>query len=91
MTVSTPLLLALGWVILANLIALFPSPKRHHWPAAYALIAVGVPLLVWLYIENGIWAALVFLIAGASVLRWPVRFLFRWIRGRWFPGARPEE
>ena len=80
MSTSTPLVLALVWLIVANVIAMFPSPKRHHWPAAYVLIAIGLPLLAWVWVENGPVIAILLLAAGASVLRWPVRFLFRWFR-----------
>lgn len=75
---SWSIIAACVWLIGANVIAMFPS-KRQHWPAAYALITIGVPILIWLYLENGIWVALLGLIAAASVLRWPVRYLFRWI------------
>lgn len=78
--VSLPMTLALALLVLANVIAMFPSPKRKHWPAAYGLMAVGFPLLVWLIVEDGWLAGAVFVVAGASVLRWPVRYLVRWIR-----------
>lgn len=78
--VSLPMTLALLWLVTANVIAMFPSPKRKHWPAAYALMGVGAPLLVWLVRTDGWLAGAVFLIAAASILRWPVRFLLRWIR-----------
>ena len=78
--VSLPMTLALAWLVTANVIAMFPSPKRKHWPAAYVLMAVGAPLLVWLVREVSWLAGAVFLIAAASVLRWPVRFLLRWLR-----------
>ncbi len=67
------------WVVVACVIAMFPS-KRHHWPAAYVLIAVGLPILGFVVYENGPWVGLVALLAGASILRWPVRYLWRWIR-----------
>ena len=75
---SWSIIAACVWLILANVIAMFPS-KRQHWPAAYALITVGMPILIWLYFENGLWVALLGLIAAASVLRWPVRYLLRWV------------
>lgn len=78
--VSLPMTLALVWLVLANVIGMFPSPKQKHWPAAYVLITVGVPLLAWLVREDGWLAGVIFLAAGASILRWPVRFLFRWLR-----------
>ena len=60
-------------------IAMFPS-KRHHWPAAFVLIAIGVPLLAFIAYENGVWVMLACLVAAGSVLRWPVIYLFRWIK-----------
>ena len=38
MTLS--LTLACAWIVIACVAAMFPS-KRHHWPLAYVLIAVG--------------------------------------------------
>ncbi|MDJ1015093.1 MAG: DUF2484 family protein [Paracoccaceae bacterium] len=76
---SLPLVLALLWLVSANVIGMFPS-KHHHWPAAYGLIAVGLPILGWVYAAEGIWIALIVLAMAASILRWPVRFLLRWMR-----------
>lgn len=81
MSATLALVAALIWLIAANLIGMFPS-KDHHWSNAYKLIAVGLPILIWLAFTNGlIWAA-AFLIAAGSVLRWPVLYLWRWIKGR---------
>lgn len=77
---SVPVVLSLLWLVAANVIAMFPS-RRQHWPAAYALIAIGLPLLGWLLAVDGVWAALLVAAAGASVLRWPVRYLGRWLIG----------
>jgi hypothetical protein len=74
-------LIACLWLVVANLVAMFPS-RDNHWKVAYSLIVVGVPLLGWLTVQNGPWVALVFLAAGASVLRWPLFYLTRWIRMR---------
>lgn len=68
------------WLIAANVIAMFPS-RDHHWRNAYGLIALGLPLLVWIFVVAGGLMAAVFLVAGASVLRWPVYFLARWVKG----------
>lgn len=76
---TTSLILACVWAIVANLIALIPS-KKAHWPQAYGLIAVGVPLLGYVTYENGPWVGLVFLVAGMSILRWPVVYLGRWLK-----------
>ena len=75
----TSILLACVWVLAAQLIAFLPS-KDRHWRAAYMLMAVGVPVLVFLYIENGFWIALVGLIAGMSILRYPVIYGYRRLR-----------
>lgn len=73
------LILACLWALAANVIAMFPS-KRNHWPAAYVLIAIGIPLLGYVTYQNGPWVGLLVFAAGVSTLRWPVLFLFRWLR-----------
>jgi hypothetical protein len=78
------LTLAFLWVIVACVGAMFPS-KRHHWPLAYVLMAVGAPLLVYVAYENGPWVAIAVFLAGVSILRWPVRYLWRWAK-RHLPG-----
>ncbi|MES2843907.1 MAG: DUF2484 family protein [Pseudomonadota bacterium] len=83
MTVS--LTLACLWAVLATVAAMLPN--RIHWPAAYVLIAVGIPLLGWVTYQNGPFIGMLVLAAGVSVLRWPVLFLFRWIARK----TRPEE
>jgi hypothetical protein len=77
--VTLPLALSLLWLILANLIGMLPS-RDHHWRAAYGLIAIGVPLLGWVTYEQGPYIGMLMLAAGASILRWPVVFLWRWLR-----------
>ena len=77
MTLS--LIAACLWAIAANLIAMLPS-KHSHWPAAYGLIAVGIPILGWVTYENGPWLGLIVLVAAMSILRWPVFYLVRWVR-----------
>lgn len=67
------------WFVAANVVAMLPS-KDHHWTAAYWLVACGVPILGWLTWEHGPMAGVVALAAGASVLRWPVIYLWRWLR-----------
>lgn len=74
-----PLMAGCLWLILANMIAMFPS-RDHHWTNAYFLMGIGMPLLVWIGWSNGLWVAAAFLIGGGSVLRWPVYFLARWFR-----------
>jgi hypothetical protein len=74
-----PLALACLWLVAANVIAMLPS-RDHHWRAACVLIALGIPLLGWVTYQNGPWWGLALLLAGASVLRWPVIYLWRWVR-----------
>lgn len=76
MTVS--LSLACLWVVAACAIAMLPS-RRNHWPQAWALIAVGIPLLGYVTYENGPVIGLVALFGGASILRWPLRHLGAWL------------
>ena len=78
---SPALAAAFVWLIVANVIAMFPS-RDHHWRAAFVLIAIGIPLVGWVTYQSGpIWG-LVILAAGASVLRWPLIYLVRWIKSR---------
>lgn len=84
---SLSLILACLWCVTANVIAMFPS-KHSHWPAAYGLMALGLPLLGFVFWQNGIWVGLIVLAAAASILRWPVRYLARWVSGLF--GARAE-
>lgn len=74
-----PLTAALLWLITANLIAIIPS-RDHHWRAAYALIATGLPLLIWIYETHGPLWTLPFLLGAASLLRWPLWHLWRHLR-----------
>jgi uncharacterized protein YggT (Ycf19 family) len=72
--------LACVWLIAANVMAMFPS-RDNHWRAAYVLIAIGIPLLGWITYENGPVIGMLVLAAGASVLRWPIIYVWRWVRG----------
>lgn len=76
---SISLILALIWLVVANVLGMIPL-RGNHWPAAYGLIAVGVPLLGYVTYENGPFIGILIMAAGASVLRWPVVFLWRWFK-----------
>ena len=67
------------WIVAANILAVIPS-NDNHWKRAYWLIGIGVPLLIYVIWHNGIWIGLLVLIACASMLRWPVIYLSRWLR-----------
>lgn len=75
---STSLILACLWAILANVMAMIPS-RDNHWRRAYVLIALGIPLIGYVTWENGPWIGLLALAAGMSILRWPMRYLLRWL------------
>jgi hypothetical protein len=78
---NASILLACLWAIIATLIAVLPS-RDHHWRAAYWLIGFGIPILGWVSYQNGPWVGLIVLAAGASILRWPLIYLWRRVRGR---------
>lgn len=78
---SLSLVLACLWALVANVLAMMPS-RDNHWRRAYALIAVGIPILGYVTYQNGPWWGLAVLIAGMSVLRWPVMYFGRWAKGR---------
>lgn len=77
MTLS--LILAALWALIANVLAMLPSRDRH-WRHAYVLIACGIPILGYATYENGPWIGLALLVAGMSVLRWPLIYLARWVQ-----------
>lgn len=78
---TLPLAAGLVWLIVANVLAMLPS-KDHHWTNAYRLIAVGLPIVIWIGWTNGLMWAAAFVAGGASVLRWPLIYLWRWLRAR---------
>lgn len=76
---SLSLILACIWALTANVLAMTPS-RDKHWRNAYILIAIGIPLVGYVTYQNGPWIGLLVLVAGMSVLRWPVVYLGRWLR-----------
>jgi len=77
--VSTSLILACLWALAANVAAILPSGD-NHWRRAYVLILLGIPLLGYVTYENGPVIGLLVMLAGMSMLRWPVLYLGRWMR-----------
>ena len=77
---SLSLILAALWALSANVLAMLPS-NDNHWRRAYILIAIGIPILGYVTYQNGPWIGLLVLAAGMSVLRWPVYYLMRWVKG----------
>ncbi|NIZ12928.1 DUF2484 family protein [Phaeobacter sp. HF9A] len=74
------LALACLWIIAANVLAMIPS-RDNHWRRAYVLIALGIPILGYVTFENGPWWGLALLAGGMSILRWPLIYVLRWLRG----------
>ena len=70
------LTLAALWAVVANVLGILPS-RDNHWRRAYALIAVGLPVLALVIYQHGPWLGLVVLLAGMSILRWPVIYGWR--------------
>lgn len=64
------LVLACLWVVVAFVVGMLP--QRFHWPAAWLLIATGIPLLGFVTLQTGPVLGLICFAAGASVLRWPL-------------------
>ena len=74
-----PLIAAFLWLIAANLIGMLPS-RDKHWRNAYALIAVGVPILGWVTWTHGAVVGVILAVAAGSILRWPVVYFWRWVK-----------
>ncbi|WP_318527533.1 DUF2484 family protein [Defluviimonas sp. WL0002] len=70
---------AAAWFVVATTVAFTPT-RDHHWRAAYVLIALGIPILVAVFWQSGPWAGMAVLAGAMSILRWPVIYLFRWLR-----------
>lgn len=79
---TASLVLACLWGVVANLAAVLPS-RDQHWQRAYLLIGLGIPLLGFVTYENGPVVGLLVMLAGISMLRWPVIALGRWMRRKW--------
>lgn len=78
---SSGIILACIWAVVSNVLAMTPS-KDYHWRNAYILIAVGIPIVGLVTWQHGPWVGLLVLAGGMSVLRWPVIYLMRWMRGQ---------
>ncbi|WP_187428741.1 hypothetical protein ROLI_011510 [Roseobacter fucihabitans] len=76
---SLALTLAALWVLAANILAMTPS-KDNHWRRAYALIALGIPIVGLVTWHHGPWIGMLVMAGGVSVLRWPVVYFGRWIK-----------
>lgn len=69
------------WVVLAFVMQSIPS-NDNHWRRAYVLMALGAPLLIWVIAAEGAVIGFIVFTVGASVFRWPLFYLYRWLRDR---------
>ncbi len=76
---SPSLIGAFLWMVTASVTALLPT-RDHHWRAAYWLIGAGIPLLGWVTWQNGPLIGLLVMAGAASILRWPLIYLWRRLR-----------
>ncbi|WP_366934947.1 DUF2484 family protein [Marivita sp.] len=75
------------WIILAAILGALPS-NDNHWRRAYLLMALGAPILIWVYMSDGMYWGLAFTVAVMSVFRWPLRYFIAWVLRS---GSRPSE
>ncbi len=80
---STPMILAILWVFAATATAMLPM-RRQYVPGV-ALLLVAPVLMIWLGMVHGWLTGLVALAAFTSMMRNPLRYLWRRARGE-----RPE-
>lgn len=80
---SGVLIAGIVWVLAGVVVAMLPV-RRQYAPGALLLLS-GVGLIVWLGSVYGILAGLAALAAFVSMMRNPIRYLWRRARGQ-----RPE-
>ena len=85
---SLPLILSCLWVVIAHIGSLLPT-KDYHWRFAYVLMAVGFPLLIWVIMTDGWIFGLMLIFAAASVFRWPLYYLWKYIKRKTNGTAKP--
>jgi hypothetical protein len=66
------------WLVVANVIAMLPT-RDSHWTSAYILMALAIPLVIWLWVTSGPVMVCAFVLAAMSILRWPMIYMYRWI------------
>ena len=76
---STPVLLAILWVFAATVTAMLPM--RHQYVPGVILLLAAPVLIVWMGALHGWWLAVLGLAAFVSMMRNPLRYLWRRARG----------
>ena len=77
---SLPLILAALWVLAATVTALLPM--RLQYAPGLILLALAVPLLIWIGRAHGIWVVALALAAILSMFRRPLIYFARKAIGR---------
>ena len=72
---SLPLIIASLWVLAATVTAMLPM--RLQYVLGLILLALAVPLLVWLGYDHGVWVVLLALLAILSMFRRPLIYVAR--------------
>lgn len=80
---SIPVILSILWVFTATVTAMLPM--RHQYVPGVILLLAAPVLIVWMGALHGWWLAVLGLAAFASMMRNPLRYLYRRARGE-----RPE-
>jgi hypothetical protein len=76
---SIPVLLAILWVFAATITAMLPM-RRQYVPGVILLLAAPA-LILWMGAVHGWWLAVLGLAAFVSMMRNPLRYLYRRARG----------
>ncbi|MEM8658964.1 MAG: DUF2484 family protein [Pseudomonadota bacterium] len=73
-------LLGCIWIVLVSIVALTPFPQ--HKPYALAMLVLLPALLLAVALKfGGLWAVGLF-VCAASIYRYPLMFLLKWLRRR---------
>ncbi|SDI55494.1 DUF2484 family protein [Lutimaribacter saemankumensis] len=80
---SIPVILSILWVFAATVTAMLPM--RHQYVPGVILLLAAPVLIVWMGALHGWWLAVLGLAAFVSMMRNPLRYLYRRARGE-----RPE-
>lgn len=81
------LIAAIVWVLVGSFCAMLPM-RYQRWIGGPLLLAVPV-LIYWLYRDFGFWIVVVAVLAFLSMFRYPLRLLYRKVRG--LPTDLPPE
>ena len=76
---SLPLILVCLWIIASAGLSALPT-RDSHWRLAYWLMGALALIFVYAAIQTRWDAILVGLIAAAFIFRWPLWYLWKWVK-----------